>query len=70
MGAITRPFAYSVTIMDTFIQAMNSPRGRILRILLGAVMITLGWYSGGVLGWSIALAGLVPMVPAFFGRCA
>ncbi len=52
--------------MDGLIREMNSPRGRILRIVLGAEMLAIGIYFGGVLGWSIALAGLVPMVPAFW----
>ena len=56
--------------MDTLIREMNSPRGRVFRIVLGAEMIAMGLYFGGILGWGVALAGLVPMVPALFGRCA
>ncbi len=56
--------------MDTFFQEMNSRRGRVFRILLGAEMIAIGLYFGGVLGWGVALAGLAPMAPAFFGRRA
>jgi hypothetical protein len=57
-------------MMNTLIQKMNSPRGRIFRVALGAEMIAIGLYFGGVLGWGVALTGLVPMVPAFFGICA
>jgi len=56
--------------MDKFVSQMNSPRGRILRIVLGAAMFAIGLYLNGILGWGIALAGLVPMVPTFFGHCA
>ena len=56
--------------MDEFIRLMNSPSGRIFRIVLGAEMMVFGLYFGGILGWGIVLIGLVPMGPAFFGRCA
>ncbi len=56
--------------MKNWIAVMNSPRGRIFRIALGAELIVIGMYSGGPLGWLVALVGLVPIVPAFFGRCA
>lgn len=56
--------------MEKLIREMNSPRGRIFRSVLGAEIIAIGLYFGDVMGWGVALAGLVPMVPAFFGRCA
>ena len=58
------------TVMDALICEMNSRRGRIFRIALGAELIAIGLYFSGPLGWLVALVGLVPMVPAFFGRCA
>jgi len=57
-------------MMYAFIRLMNSPGGRLGRIVLGAVMFTFGLRRGGIVGTIIAVASLVPMVPAFFGRCA
>ncbi len=57
-------------MMDAFVCEMNSRRGRIFRIALGAKLIAIGLYFGGALGWLVTLMGLVPIVPAFFGRCA
>jgi Protein of unknown function (DUF2892) len=56
--------------MVDIIQTMNSPRGRTFRIVLGAEMIAIGLYFDSILGWSVALAGFVPMVSTFFGHCA
>ena len=56
--------------MTDVIRLMNSPGGRLSRIALGAALFTVGVRRRGNGGAFMVLVSLLPMVPAFFGRCA
>ena len=57
--------------MAAFIDFMNQPVGRVLRVIAGLLLI--GWavfFSGGtVLGWVLGIIGVVPLVMGIWGRC-
>lgn len=53
-----------------FIHFMASPAGRILRFLVGAVLILVGLLAiGGVGGTILAIVGLVPLLAGTFDLC-
>lgn len=56
--------------MATLITFMNSMPGRLLRIVLGVILIVYGLFglkhTGGMV---LALVGLVPLVLGVSGRC-
>jgi hypothetical protein len=53
-----------------FARLMASPLGRGGRIVLGVVLIALGiGIVGGVLGWIIAIAGLLPLTLGIINGC-
>lgn len=57
--------------MNSLIQFMNTWTGRIARIVLGFVLIYVGlvFMGGGILGYVVALVGVVPIVMAVWGHC-
>ncbi len=48
---------------------MASPLGRGARIVLGLGLIVLGVAVGGVIGWVIAIAGLLPLSLGVINGC-
>jgi Inner membrane protein YgaP-like, transmembrane domain len=53
-----------------FVDFMQSPLGRILRIVLGLALIGLGLFAfGGLPGVIVAIIGLVPLFAGAFGVC-
>ena len=56
--------------MAGFVNFMNGPIGRLLRVILGLVLIGVGLFViGGPWGYLVALLGLVPLAPGLAGRC-
>ena len=45
---------------------------RTLRVLLGAVLLYLGWTGvvGGTIGWIFKIAGFLPLLTGIVGWCA
>ena len=45
---------------------------RALRVLLGVVLLYLGWSGvvGGTLGWILKIAGFLPLMTGLVGWCA
>ena len=52
-----------------FARFMASPLGRGTRIVLGLGLIVLGVAVGGVIGWVIAIAGLLPLSLGVINGC-
>lgn len=56
--------------MAGFIEFMNNPFGRGLRLLLGVAVIYLGLVViTGTVGYAVAAAGVLPIVMGLAGRC-
>jgi hypothetical protein len=56
--------------MNPFIAFMASTSGRIVRILLGVVLVLLGWLViGGTAGIIVLIVGLVPLAAGLFDFC-
>lgn len=56
--------------MDTFFKFMEGPVGRVLRILLGMVLVYVGiGRMTGVGGQILALVGLLPIAMGLWGPC-
>jgi len=56
--------------MNTFFRFLASPTGRLIRAIAGVVLIVLGlWLVQGVVGWILAIIGLVPLLAGIFDRC-
>lgn len=53
----------------SFARFMASPLGRGARIVLGLGLIVLGLAVGGVIGWVIAIAGLLPLSLGVINGC-
>jgi hypothetical protein len=53
----------------SFARFMASPLGRGGRIVLGLGLIVLGLAVGGVIGWVIAIAGLLPVSLGVINGC-
>lgn len=51
------------------VRLMNSPGGRMARVLAGVALIAAGWVSGGAGGMVLAVVGLVPLVAGVAGIC-
>jgi len=51
-----------------FAKFMATPAGRLIRIVVGVVLIALGISSGGA-GWILALVGLVPLGAGIANVC-
>ena len=48
---------------------MASPQGRLARGLLGLVLIAWGVRTSGMLGWTIAAIGLIPLLAGAGDMC-
>ena len=56
--------------MNPFVSFMASAAGRIVRIVVGLVLIVLGWFGlGGTTGIIVAVIGLLPLVAGVFDFC-
>ena len=56
--------------MNPFVSFMASPTGRIVRIVVGVVLIAWGWFGlGGVTGIVVAVIGLLPLLAGVFDFC-
>lgn len=56
--------------MDKFFEVMEGPVGRVLRVVLGVVLIYLGLgRMSGMGGRIVALAGLLPIAMGLWGPC-
>lgn len=51
-------------------QSLNSPLGRIIRIVAGLVLVGGGLFAlGGLAGWIVAAIGLVPLLAGALDVC-
>lgn len=56
--------------MNTFFRFIAGPVGRLIRAIAGVVLIAIGlWLVQGVVGWILAIVGLVPLLAGIFDRC-
>jgi hypothetical protein len=56
--------------MNPFVSFMASAAGRIVRIVVGLVLIVWGWFGlGGVTGIIVAVIGLLPLAAGLFDFC-
>ena len=56
--------------MNPFVSFMASAAGRIVRIVVGLVLIVWGWFGlGGTTGIIVAVIGLLPLVAGGFDFC-
>jgi len=56
--------------MNPFVSFMASTTGRIVRIVLGIVLIVWGWFGlGGVTGIVVAVIGLLPLFAGVLDFC-
>ena len=51
------------------VQLLASPQGRLARGMLGLALIALGVRLSGVLGWTIAAIGLIPLLAGAADVC-
>lgn len=52
-----------------FLSFMSTPVGRLLRVLMGVVIIAVGLSIGGGLGIGLAVFGILPPVTGILGIC-
>jgi hypothetical protein len=56
--------------MKAVFRFLASPTGRLVRVVAGLVLIVVGIaVVGGVIGWILAIIGLVPLVAGVFDWC-
>jgi len=56
--------------MKGLINFMQSGWGRVLRVVLGLVLVYVGWVVlGGTVGIIVAIVGLLPIVMGIWGPC-
>ena len=56
--------------MDKFFEVMEGPIGRVLRVVLGIVLVYLGLVTiNGTGGRIVAIAGLLPIAMGLWGPC-
>jgi hypothetical protein len=56
--------------MTAFFGFIASPIGRVVRIVVGLILIAAGlWWIQGVGGWILIIIGLVPLLAGAFDRC-
>lgn len=52
-----------------FLSFMSTPVGRVIRVLMGAVIIALGLSIGGGFGLALTIFGFLPPITGVFGIC-
>lgn len=52
-----------------FLSYMSTPTGRVLRVMLGAVIIAAGLWLGGALGRGLVVLGFLPPLTGILGIC-
>ncbi len=56
--------------MDGLIRFLASTNGRIVRAVVGIVLIILGWQVvGDTAGWILVIIGLIPLAAGVFDFC-
>lgn len=56
--------------MNAFFRFIAGPAGRLIRIIAGVALIVIGlWLVQDVVGWILAIIGLVPLLAGLFDRC-
>jgi hypothetical protein len=56
--------------VKAFFRFIAGPAGRLIRIIAGLALIIIGlWLVQGVVGWLLAIVGLVPLLAGIFDRC-
>lgn len=56
--------------MNPFVSFMASTTGRIVRIVVGIILVVWGWFGlGGTTGIIVAVIGLVPLLAGVFDFC-
>jgi hypothetical protein len=57
--------------MSAIFKVNESKWDRILRVVLGVVMLALGWGGmvGGTWGWVLRIVGFVPLLTGLVGWC-
>jgi hypothetical protein len=57
-------------MMNQLFEFLASSAGRIVRAVLGLIVIALGiWTASGVWGWVLIVIGLVPLAAGLFDFC-
>lgn len=52
-----------------FLSFMSTPVGRVLRVVMGAVIIAAGLAIGGGVGTALVVFGFLPPITGLFGIC-
>ena len=52
-----------------FLSFMNTPAGRVIRVVGGLVVLAVGLVLGGWLGLALAVFSALPMATGVFGLC-
>lgn len=52
-----------------FLSFMSTPVGRVLRVVMGAVIIAAGLAIGGTVGTALAIFGVLPPLTGVLGIC-
>jgi hypothetical protein len=56
--------------MNAVFQFLAGQAGRVVRAVLGLILIVVGIaFVGGVVGWILAIVGLVPLAAGIFDWC-
>jgi len=56
--------------MNAFFRFIASPAGRVIRIVAGLALILIGLLAlEGLVGWIVAIVGLVPLAAGVFDWC-
>ncbi len=56
--------------MTGLVNFMNTTAGRVVRVVLGLVLVYVGLAMlSGPVGWIVAIVGLVPIVMGIYGHC-
>jgi len=56
--------------MNAFFRFIAGPAGRVIRIIAGLALVAIGLLLvQGLVGWILAIVGLVPLLAGIFDRC-
>ena len=56
--------------MRAIFRFLASSTGRLVRAVVGLILIVVGiWVIGGIGGWIVAIIGLVPLAAGLLDRC-